>query len=65
VSVSDTDTWVCRQLRSAWTPAQDRRIGDVVAVEDRPCPVPADLHGYLLDDAAANHVANRRPAKIV
>jgi hypothetical protein len=63
VSVSDTDTWVCRPASislDACSRSPYRRC-----CSGRPCPAPADLHGYLLDDAAANHVADRRPAKIV
>jgi len=40
-------------------------IHDVVSIEDGPCFVAADRHGYSLGDACPDHVPNSGPAEVV
>jgi hypothetical protein len=40
-------------------------VDDVVALKDRPGPVPRDGHGDLFGDAVPEHVADSRPSQIV
>ena len=40
-------------------------VDDVVALENRPGPVPGDGHGNLFGDAVPAHVADPRPSQIV
>src|SRR5262249_42883431 len=45
--------------------AQVVLCNDVIAVKDRTCLVPSNLHGHALRNTSADHVSDRRTAEVV
>src|SRR5262249_25091136 len=45
--------------------AQVVLCNDVIAVKDRTCLVPSNLHGHALGNTSADHVSDRRTAEVV